>query len=257
MRENRVRSIWESGGVVLNGWLHVPSSFSAEVMAHAGWDSLTVDLQHGPPDVGSVVPIFQAISTTDVVPFARANWNDPGTIMKLLDAGCYGVICPMIEGRGDAEAFVAACRYPPDGYRSYGPLRAHLYGGPDYAAHPHETGVTLGMIETKEALEDLDGILAVPGLDAVFVGPSDLGQALGYGPGMDREEPEVVEAIYRIVGAARERGLGAGIFTGSTEYAGRRIEVGFNFVNVSSDAGLMAAAASDVVSALRGRGPWS
>ena len=94
--------------MVLNGWLHVPSSFSAEVMAHAGWDSLTVDLQHGPPDLGSVVPMFQAISTTDVVPFARVNWNDPGTIMKLLDAGCYGVICPMIEGRADTEAFVAA-----------------------------------------------------------------------------------------------------------------------------------------------------
>lgn len=251
MRENRVRSIWRNGGVVLNGWLHVPSSFSAEVMAHAGWDCLTVDLQHGPPDVGSVVPMFQAISTTDVVPFARANWNDPGTIMKLLDAGCYGVICPMIEGRADAEAFVAACRYPPDGYRSYGPFRANLYGGPDYAANANETVVTMAMIETKEALEDLDGILAVPGLDAVFVGPSDLGQALGYGPGMDREEPEVVEAITRVVGAAREKGLAAGIFTGSTEYAGRMIEAGFNFVNVSSDAGIMTSAASGVVAALR------
>jgi 4-hydroxy-2-oxoheptanedioate aldolase len=251
VRENRVRSIWGGGGVVLNGWLHVPSSFSAEVMAHAGWDSLTIDLQHGPPDLGSVIPMLQAISTTDVVPFARANWNDPGTIMKLLDAGCYGIICPMIEGREDAEAFVGACHYPPDGYRSYGPFRANLYGGPDYAANANETVVTMAMIETREALEDLDGILAVPGLDAVFVGPSDLGQALGYGPGMDREEPEVVEAIARTVGAAREKGLAAGIFTGSTEYAGRMIEAGFNFVNVSSDAGIMASAASATVAALR------
>ncbi len=257
MRENRVRSIWADGGVVLNGWLHVPSPFSVEVMAHAGYDSLTVDLQHGPPDIGSAVSMFQAISTTDVVPFARANWNDPGTIMKLLDAGCYGVICPMIEGREDAEAFVKACRYPPEGYRSYGPFRANLYGGPDYAERANETVVTMAMIETREALEDLDGILAVPGLDGVFVGPSDLGQALGYGPGMDREEPEMVEAIGRVVGAAREKGLGAGIFTGSTEYAGRMIEAGFNFVNVSSDAGLMAAAASDVVAALRERSPSS
>ena len=253
MRENRVRSIWADGGVVLNGWLHVPSPFSVEVMAHAGYDSLTVDLQHGPPDMGSVVAMFQAISTTDVVPFARANWNDPGTIMKLLDAGCYGVICPMIEGREDADAFVRACRYPPEGYRSYGPFRANLYGGADYAEGANETVVTMAMIETGEALEDLDGILAVPGLDGVFVGPSDLGQALGYGPGMDREEPEMVEAISRIVGSARERGLGAGIFTGSTEYAARMIEAGFNFVNVDSDVRLMANAASNVVAALRRR----
>ena len=107
------------------------------------------------------------------------------------------------------------------------------------------------MIETGQALKDLDGILAVPGLDAVFVGPSDLGQALGYGPGMDREEPEMVEAIHRVVGAARGKGLAAGIFTGSTEYAGRMIEAGFNFVNVSTDASLMSSAASAIVSALR------
>lgn len=201
--------------------------------------------------------MFQAISTTDVVPFARVNWNDPGTVMKLLDAGCYGVICPMIEGRKDAEAFVGACRYPPVGYRSYGPFRANLYGGPDYAANANETVVTMAMIETREALADLDGILNVPGLDAVFVGPSDLGQALGHGSGMDREEPEMVEAIGRIVGSAREKGLAAGIFTGSTEYATRMIDEGFNFINVSSDARLMAEAASAAVTALRGRRPPS
>lgn len=257
MRENRVKEIWKDGGVVLNGWLHVPSPFSVEVMAHAGYDCLTVDLQHGPSDVGSVVPMLQAISTTDVVPFARVNWNEPGAIMKLLDAGCYGVICPMIESREDAEAFARACRYPPEGYRSYGPFRANLYGGSDYAANANETVVTMAMIETREALEDLDGILSVPGLDAVFVGPSDLGQSLGFGPGMDREEPEMIKALNRIVVSARERGLGAGIFTGSTEYAERAIEKGFNFVNVSSDARLMADAASAAVSALKGRRPLS
>ena len=257
MRENRVRTIWGDGGVVLNGWLHVPSPFAVEVMAHAGYDSLTVDMQHGPPDIGSVIPMLQAISTTPVVPFARVGWNEPGTIMKLLDAGCYGIICPMIEGRDDAEAFVGACRYPPEGYRSYGPFRANLYGGPDYAQNANETVVTMAMIETREALEDLESILSVPGLDAVFVGPSDLGQALGFGPGMDREEPKMVEAMDRVVGSARERGLGAGIFTGSAEYAARAIEKGFNFVNVSSDARLMADAASTAVSVLKGKRPPS
>ncbi len=252
MRENRLRAIWREGGVVVNGWLHVPSSFSAEVMAHAGWDSLTIDMQHGPVDYGSLVPMLQAISTTDTVPVVRVPWRDPGLIMQVLDAGCYAVICPMIGTREEAEAFVGACRYPPAGYRSYGPYRATLYGGEDYADRANETVVTMAMIETREALDNLGEILGVRGLDAVFVGPSDLGQSLGYGPGVDREEPAVLEAIDGVLAAAREHGLAAGIFTGSAEYASRMVEKGFRFVSVSSDARLMAAAAAGVVAELKG-----
>ena len=252
MRENRLRTIWSEGGTVVNGWLHVPSSFSAEVMAHAGLDSLTIDMQHGPVDYGSLVPMLQAISTTDTVPVVRVPWHDPGLIMQVLDAGCYAVICPMISTREQAEAFVGACRYPPAGYRSYGPYRASLYGGEDYTEHADETIVTIAMIETREALDNLDEILGVTGLDAVFVGPSDLGQSLGYGPGVDREEPEVVEAVDRVLAAATERGLAAGIFTGSTGYASRMVEKGFRFVNVSTDARLMAGAAAETVAELKG-----
>jgi 4-hydroxy-2-oxoheptanedioate aldolase len=252
VRENRLRTIWSEGGTVVNGWLHVPSSFSAEVMAHAGLDSLTIDMQHGPVDYGSLVPMLQAISTTDTVPVVRVPWHDPGLIMQVLDAGCYAVICPMISTREQAEAFVGACRYPPAGYRSYGPYRASLYGGEDYTEHADETIVTIAMIETREALDNLDEILGVTGLDAVFVGPSDLGQSLGYGPGVDREEPEVVEAVNRVLAAATERGLAAGIFTGSTGYASRMVEKGFRFVNVSTDARLMAGAAAETVAELKG-----
>jgi 4-hydroxy-2-oxoheptanedioate aldolase len=250
MRENRLKSIWREGGTVVNGWLHVPSSFSAEVMAHAGWDSLTIDMQHGPVDYESLVPMLQAISTTDTVPVVRVLWNDPGLIMRVLDAGCYAVICPMINTREEAEAFVGACRYPPEGYRSFGPYRATLYGGQDYTEHANETVVTMAMIETQEALDNLEEIIGVQGLDAVFVGPSDLGQNLGYGPGTDREEPEVLEAIERILAAAREHGLTAGIFTGTPEYASRMVEKGFRFVTISSDARLMAAAAAGALTAL-------
>jgi 4-hydroxy-2-oxoheptanedioate aldolase len=251
LRENRLRKIWREGGTVVNGWLHVPSSFSAEVMAHAGWDSLTIDMQHGPVDYGSLVPMLQAISTTDTVPVVRVPWNDPGLTMRVLDAGCYGVICPMINTREEAESFVGACRYPPEGYRSYGPYRATLYGGQDYTDHANEAVVTMAMIETQQALENLEEILGVQGLDAVFVGPSDLGQSLGYGPGMDRTEPPVVEATERILAAAGEHGLAAGIFTGSSEYASRMVEKGFQFVTISSDARLMASAAAGVVAALK------
>jgi 4-hydroxy-2-oxoheptanedioate aldolase len=221
-------------------------------MAHAGLDSLTIDMQHGPVDYGSLVPMLQAISTTDTVPVVRVPWHDPGLIMQVLDAGCYAVICPMISTREQAEAFVGACRYPPAGYRSYGPYRASLYGGEDYTEHADETIVTIAMIETREALDNLDEILGVTGLDAVFVGPSDLGQSLGYGPGVDREEPEVVEAVNRVLAAATKRGLAAGIFTGSTGYASRMVEKGFRFVNVSTDARLMAGAAAETVAELKG-----
>jgi 4-hydroxy-2-oxoheptanedioate aldolase len=252
MRENRLRTIWSEGGTVVNGWLHVPSSFSAEVMAHVGYDSLTIDMQHGPVDYGSLVPMLQAISTTETVPIVRVPWHDPGPIMRVLDAGCYAVICPMVDTREHAEAFVGACRYPPAGYRSYGPYRAALYGGEDYAEYADDTVVTIAMIETREALDNLDGILSVTGLDAVLVGPSDLGQSLGYGPGVDREEPEVVEAIDRVQVAASKRGLAAGIFTGSIGYASRMVEKGFRFVSVSTDARLMAAAATEAVAELKG-----
>jgi 4-hydroxy-2-oxoheptanedioate aldolase len=252
VRENRLRTIWSNGGTVVNGWLQVPSSFSAEVMAHTGLDSLTIDMQHAPVDYESLVPMLQAISTTDTVPVVRVPWNDPGIIMRALDAGCYAVICPMVDTREQAEAFVGACRYPPAGYRSYGPYRAALYGGGDYTEYADETVVTIAMVETREALENLDGIMDVEGLDAVFVGPSDLGQNLGYGPGPVREEPEVVEAIDRVLAAARDRGLAAGIFAGTPEHASRMIEKGFSFVNVSTDVRLMAGATTEIVAQLKG-----
>jgi 4-hydroxy-2-oxoheptanedioate aldolase len=219
-------------------------------MAHAGYDSLTVDMQHGPVDYGGLVPMLQAISTTQTVPVVRVPWHDPGIIMRVLDAGCYAVICPMVDTREQAEAFVGACRYPPAGYRSFGPYRATLYGGEDYTEHADDTVVTMAMIETREALDNLDGILGVTGLDAVFVGPSDLGQSLGYGPGVDRDEPEVVGAIDTVLAAARDRGLAAGIFPTPAGYASRMVEKGFRFVNVSTDAQLMAGAAARIIQQL-------
>jgi 4-hydroxy-2-oxoheptanedioate aldolase len=254
LRENRVKRIWQEGGAVLNGWLHIPSSFSAELMAHAGYDSLTVDLQHGASDFDTALAMMQAISTTDTMPMVRVPWNEPGLIMRVLDAGSYGVICPMINTREDTEKFVGACRYPPEGYRSFGPFRATLYGGADYAAHANEVVITMAMIETREALENVDDIMSVPGLDAVFVGPADLGQSLGEGPGMDRTETAVVEAIDSVLDAARRYGVVAGIFTGSVEYASQMVKKGFRFVTVLSDGRLLVSAAGETIAALKGEG---
>lgn len=256
MRENRIMSIWRKGEAVLNGWLKITDPFSAEVMAHAGWDSLTIDMQHAPIDYQAALPMLQAISTTQTTPLVRVPWNEPGIIMKVLDLGCYGVICPMVNTRADAEAFVGACRYPsreyPGGYRSYGPDRALLYAGPDYARHANETVITMAMIETGEAMDNLDDILSVPGLDAVYVGPADLSQSLGDEPHMDVTEPHLVEAVERILAATHEHGVAAGIATGSPGYARQMVEKGFRFVTVLSDTRLMALKAGEVIAATKG-----
>jgi 4-hydroxy-2-oxoheptanedioate aldolase len=160
----------------------------------------------------------------------------------------------MINTREDTEKFVGACRYPPEGYRSFGPFRASLYSGADYAAHANEAVITMAMIETREALENVEDIMSVPGLDAVFVGPADLGQSLGEGPGMDRTETAVVEAIDSVLDAARRYGVVAGIFTGSVEYASQMVKKGFRFVTVLSDGRLLASAAGETIAALKGEG---
>jgi 4-hydroxy-2-oxoheptanedioate aldolase len=254
MRENRIRSIWKAGGAVLNGWLAIPTAFSAETMAHQGWDSLTIDLQHGVVDYQAAINMLTAISTTDTVPVVRVPWLEPGILMKMLDAGAYALICPMVNTREDAERLVAVTHYAPRGTRSFGPIRALLYGGTDYPKHANDTIVVFAMIETKQALDNLDDIMSVKGLDAVYIGPSDLSLALGCTPTFDDVDPPVVEAIDHILARAREHGLVAGIHNGTPEAALKRIEKGFQFVTVSSDARLMAAGAKEVVAKMAGRG---
>ena len=153
MRKNKLKEIFKKNKSVINGWLQIPSSFSAEVMAHQGWDSLTIDMQHGAIDNSNILEMFQAISTTDVVPMARLSWNEPEHIMKALDFGAYGIICPMVSNRDQAEKFVQACMYPPKGNRSFGPTRGFMYGGNDYVDHANDEILKLAMIETKEALQ--------------------------------------------------------------------------------------------------------
>jgi 4-hydroxy-2-oxoheptanedioate aldolase len=251
MRENNIRKIWKAGGAAINGWLAIPNAFSAETMAHQGWDSLTIDLQHGVVDYQAAVTMLTAVSTTSTVPVVRVPWLEPGILMKMLDAGAYGVICPMVNTREDAQKLVAWTHYAPRGTRSFGPIRALLYGGADYPQHANNTIVTFAMIETAQALANLDNILSVEGLDAIYIGPSDLSLALGCKPTFDDVDPPVAEAIDHILERAKAHGLVAGIHNGSTEVALKRIAKGFQFVTVSSDARLMAAGAQQVIGRMR------
>lgn len=247
-RQNRIRSIWEAGGAVVNGWLAIPSGFAAETMAHAGWDSLTIDMQHGIVDYLAAVQMLTAISTTETVPVVRVPWLEPGIVMKMLDAGAYGLICPMVNTGAEAEALVAATHYQPRGTRSFGPVRALLYGGADYLQHADDTVVVFAMIETRTALDNLDDILAVKGLDAVYIGPSDLSLALGYAPpARDDLEPPVEAAVERILSGAKRRGVVAGIHNATPEGAAERIAQGFQFVTAGSDTRLLTAGSKDVI----------
>ena len=257
MRANRLRTLWQNDQAAVNGWLAIPSSFSAEVMAHQGWDTLTIDLQHGVIDYPAMVTMLQAISTTPTVPIVRVPWLEPGAIMKCLDAGAYGLICPMVNTREDAQKFVAWTSYAPRGTRSFGPVRALLYGGADYPQHANDTIVRFAMIETAQALDNLDAIMSVEGLDAVYIGPSDLSLALGCRPVFDDVDPPVAQAIDHILERATAHGLKAGVHNGVADGALARIQKGFRFVTVGSDARLMAASSQQVLAQMRAGSPSS
>jgi len=251
MRPNRVREIWAAGGVAINGWCAIPSGFSAELMAHMGWDSLVIDTQHGLIGYEAMVEMLTAISTTPATPMVRVPWNEPGTIMKALDAGAYGIICPMVNDRQACERFVGACRYAPRGYRSSGPIRAELYGGPDYHAQADGTVLALAMIETREAVANLDAILSTPGLDGIYVGPSDLSLTLGLPPGQDKTDPILLDTLGVILDGCRRRGIPAGIHTGSPAYAQRMAELGFSLVTALGDHLFLASAGRRTLAELR------
>jgi 4-hydroxy-2-oxoheptanedioate aldolase len=254
VRENKLKSIWARGEAVVNGWLSIPSSFSAEVMANQGFDSLTVDMQHGVIDYQVAVTMLQGISTTGAMPMARVPWNDPARLMKILDAGAYGVICPMFNTRAEAEALVRACKYPPRGYRSWGPVRASIYAGADYGDHANDDIVVMPMIETAEAMKNLDDILSVPGVDGAYVGPSDLSLALGLKPRLDQTDAPVVEAQQKIAEACKRHGVVAGIHNSTATYALKMIAQGYQFVTLASDSRHMAMKAAEEVAVVRKSG---
>jgi len=241
MRSNRLRDIWQAGKPATNCWLTLPAALAAESLAHQGWDSLTIDMQHGQIDYTAMCAMLVAISTTPAVPLVRVPWNAPGDIMRALDAGAYGVFCPSVDTREECERFVGACLYAPRGYRSVGPKRAALYAGSDYVAKANATILSIVQIETAKALENVETIAATPGLDMLFIGPSDLGLSLGRDAKPDQTDPVVVAAIDRILKAAKQAGLRAGIFCRAADYGRQMMAKGFDLVTVVSDESLLAA----------------
>lgn len=251
MRPNHVLRAWRANKQTIGAWLSIDSSFTAETMARAGFDWVCVDMQHGMIDYHDVKLMLPAISTTETIPFVRVPWNEPYEIMKALDAGAYGVVVPLVNNRAEAEKAVAACRYPPHGIRSFGPIRAAMYGGAGYAKEANKEIACIVMIETKEALNNLDEIMSTPGLDAVYIGPADLAYALDLEPTGDNNHPIHVEAVTNIFERCKKHGIAAGIHTGSLEYTKRYLAQGFHMVTLGGDSGFMARLARMELNAAR------
>ncbi|WP_041682751.1 HpcH/HpaI aldolase/citrate lyase family protein [Pusillimonas sp. T7-7] len=251
MRQNTIKALLQANRTVVNAWASIPSSFSAEVIANCGFDAVTVDLQHGMMDYAQMLSMFQAISTTNAIPIGRPSGSNAVEIMRILDAGAYGVICPQVDTADIARSVVAACRYPPMGARSYGPPRGLLYGGADYFTHANDEILVFIMIESKQAVDNLDEILSVPGIDGVFIGPNDL--SLSYGGSVDcNPQGEVANIIEMVRKKAVAYGLATGIYCADGDMCQIRIKQGFQLVNPGNDAGILKSAFEAHISKIHG-----
>ena len=237
MRANGIKQLWDNNQPVVNGWASIANTFSAEILAASGFDSVTMDMQHGLVGYQKVVEMLQAVSGYNITPMVRVPWNDPSMVMRCLDAGAYGIICPMVNTKEECEKFVSACRYAPRGNRSFGPARAKIYGGDDYLEHADNTLLNFAMIETSEAVDNLDKILSVEELDAVYVGPSDLAITMGYLPGV--YEKEVEDCISYIVKTCKKKNIKAGIHCPNGKSVKERFDIGYNLGTISADSALL------------------
>lgn len=247
MRKNKLREMISRREAIVCGWLSIPSAYLAEGAGHQGYDCVAVDLQHGMLGFECAVHMLQAISSTPAVPIVRSPSSEAEGIMHLLDAGAYGVICPMVSTKEDAISLVSACNYAPVGTRSFGPARGKLYGGADYFKQANEEILVIPMIETAEGLANIDAILSVPGVDMIYVGPNDLALALGEEPGAESGESKTTTAIAHILERAHQAGVPVGIFCSSAQMAKQRIAEGFALVTPGNDFALVTKGMSDAV----------
>jgi len=232
MRPNPWLEAIRTGGVAIGGWLSNPSTINAEVMGAAGFEYVVIDTQHGAIDYSSMLPMLQVLSIGESTPIVRVPSNDSGHIGKALDAGARAVIVPMVNDRRSCEQAVAFTKYAPDGERSFGPTRAVLVEGDDYFDYAADQVSLIPMIETVEAMRNIDEILAVPGVEAIYVGPNDLSISLGIKP--NTSDPRLDEAMVEIVAGCRRNGVVPGVHA-SAALCEKRIEQGFGMVTVSAD----------------------
>ena len=251
METNPLRQKWRNGEPTVGGWIWIPNSFSAEAMARQDFDFLVLDTQHGAMDFDTAFPLIQAITLTGRPVIVRVGWNEPRLIMKYLDAGAFGVIIPMVNNREEAERAVAACRYPPEGIRSAGPFRAMMSMGANYQAEANSEVACIVMIETAEAVENLEQIASVPGIDCLYIGPSDLGVSMGFPQRYEPFDAPYRDTFVSIRSAAEKHGIVPGLNTTGGPQAARFIKDGFKFITMTTDLGNMLNGTRAALSSLR------
>ena len=239
MKTNHVRARLKRGEPSVGTWLVLPNLMSTQLMARVGFDWLTVELEHSPTNFETASQMFATIAAAGVAPLCRVPWNTGENIKRVLDTGAWGVIVPMVSNRAEAERAVAACRYPPKGMRSNGPNRVLLYAGADYQKHANDEVACIVMVETTEGIEKIDEITATPGVDAVYIGPTDLALALGLPPVMDNDEPKHVATVNRILDACKRHKIVPGIHTASSKFTQRYLDQGFQMVMLGADRAAM------------------
>jgi 4-hydroxy-2-oxoheptanedioate aldolase len=245
---NDIKQKWANGQTLSNAWISIPNSWTVEIMARAGYDILTIDAQHGlATDLATILPMLQAISGNSSVPFVRLPANDPAFIMRMLDAGVQGLICPMLTTADETEAFVKATKYFPMGFRSFGPTRSNLIFGENYFASANQSTIALAMIETPDALKNINQMAKVPDLDGFYVGPWDLSLSLGYEKLADFNHPSFLAILKNICDAAKANGLVAGIHAGSPENARLFANMGFQFVTMINDSSALKTMAKETL----------
>lgn len=254
MRPNTVKQLWREEKPAIGAWLSSASTMVTDQMAHAGYDWLLVDGEHSPVDILTAVQMMQVISGTETIPFARPQWNDLVEIKRLLDGGAYGVVIPWVNTKAEAEQAVAACRYPPDGLRGMGPYRGVLYGGADYAEQANAEIACVIQIETIGAVERIDEILSVPGVDGTLIGPADLATSLGIPVRPDNPHPDHVAACAEVLAGCQRNGVPGGIFTSGTEESVRRVEEGWLFISIGTDMQYVRDGAREGLRRVRGAG---
>jgi 4-hydroxy-2-oxoheptanedioate aldolase len=250
-----VRARWAAGETAFAAWLTFDSPAAAAILASAGFDAVVIDLQHGHAMLESLPHLLAAVPPRASLPFVRATWNHPADLMRALDLGARGVICPLVGSRAEAEAFVAVCRYPPAGTRSYGPIDAAFGRGRGQTSAAEEAILLFAMIETADGFAHLDEIAATPGLDGLFVGPADLSLGLGLDAFADLTDPALLAALDAVVAAAGRRDLIAGIHAPSTPDFTAMADGGFRFVSCAVDEDLLRTAAVAALEAARAPRP--
>jgi 4-hydroxy-2-oxoheptanedioate aldolase len=238
------------GKPFLFSWMSMPGAQLAGQLARLPMDGVTLDMQHGIIGFSDAAPMITAIAHAGKTPIVRTLWNDPGLVGQALDAGAAIVIAPMVNSVEQAKALVKAAKYPPMGQRSWGGYTmvqlAKMTPG-EYLKNANLDTLVFAMIETREALALVDEIAAVPGLDGLFVGPSDLSIALSNGAGIDRLSADTLAAMDRVASACKRNGLVPGAFAGTPEIMKVYISKGFNFLAAVVDVDLLRAGAEVAV----------